>query len=1190
MKTSTTLEQAHKILKEVQEKKVFLEKRIELAIRLAGCILDLSKNLQTEKERQFQAELGRMVKDEKGKAFVTELSDQCFRSKSNLRSADQLQFILKKYGVPSFFSLKNKILFFLLKYFMRFFPNLLFPYIRHQIRHQSLKVILPGEADELKKHLEKRKKEQVRLNLNRIGEAILGEDEANRRLHLYLSDLANPEIEYISIKISTIYSQINLLADEESLSILSERLRKLFRVSQKHTYKNRPKFVNLDMEEYKDLRFTVELFKKVLSEPEFLSYSAGIVLQSYLPDSFAIQQEITQWATQRLSEGGAPIKIRLVKGANLAMEKVEASLRNWNVATYESKAKTDANFMRMLSYALTSEHLKAVHIGIGSHNLFDISYAILLCYEQKISSEVSFEMLEGMAEPQRRSVQKLVNEMLLYCPVVKEEQFQHAIAYLIRRLDENTAPENFLSVSFDLKVDSKEWQEQATLFAAACRKMNTLSSLPKRTQNRNLPATSLLKNFDNEPDTDFSLAQNCVWAKEILKKSIEEIVESIPLVINAQEIYQTREMGECKDPSKNQIYCTYALMEPQQLNEALDCAVEAAREFRKWKVFERLDLLAKIAQGFRAKRGHLIGVMCRNCAKTVSESDTEISEAIDFAEYYRRSAEELHAFSDIRWRPKGVVLVTPPWNFPVSIPAGGILAALATGNAVIFKPAPEAVEVGYEIAKIFWEAGVSKKVLQFIPCLDEPTGNALIRDSRVNTVILTGSTNTAKHFLRLRPKLDLMAETGGKNAIIVTRLADKDLAIKDIIQSAFGYGGQKCSACSLLILEKEVYEDLEFRKHLRDAANSLVVGSSWDPATKINPLINPPKDALKKGISKLESGEEWLLEPKQDLYNPHLLSPGIKLGVKMGSFTQQTELFGPILGVISADNLEDAIRIANATNYGLTSGLHSLDDREKELWMKKIVSGNCYINRGITGAIVLRQPFGGTKDSSFGKGAKAGGPNYLTQLMWAEQVGEPIGSAAIPPQIKILYKDQGLIKEEIETLKKRVQNYIFYYQQHFSKDHDPLRILGQDNLFRYVPHERIILRVSDQDSLIDLLSVLTIAILIKLNLEISVDSLNHKGLNFKELLKFSNVHFFSEKEDELVKRIKSRPFNRLRFFTEPSDSLAEKLAQLSCRLQIGPVLANGRLELLHYFREVVFSIDYHRYGNLGLRESEIRKK
>lgn len=1150
------LEQAKELLTKCKGKQFSLEEKIPLAIRLAQDLLARSTELQRNDSLGFQKELAKLVKDPIGKVFTAEIADQMFRSHSKSRIADQVHFILKKYGIPNFLSPFKKFQLWLFKIFGKFVPLLAVPLMQRMVRKESSRVILPGEETPLRNYLARRKEEGITINLNRLGEAILGEEEALNRLQTYLDDLSNPNIHYISVKISSICSQINLIAKENTLKILAERLRMLYRAAGH-------KFVNLDMEEYRDLNLTVELFKRVLDEPEFLKTTAGIVLQSYLPDSFLLQKDITEWAIKRAARGGSPIKIRLVKGANLAMEQVEASLRNWPLATYATKRETDANYIKMINYGFTFDHAKAVHIGIGSHNLLDIAYALITRAENNVEQYITFEMLEGMAEMMRKAVQELAGGILLYSPVVKKEQFQNAIAYLVRRLDENTAPENFLSDSFDLEVDSNEWEKQVSRFVQSCRDQNNISNNPKRQFTKRQETVA----FENEPDTDWSIPGNSEWiAQSVMAWQNKKDIQ-VPIVIGGKEIiHHVEGVVVSQDPSlpSKRLY-EYSIANWHELDQAMTTAQQAQMQWCEVSIRERSLLLKAAAQKLRENRGNLIGVMCANTGKTVAEADPEISEAIDFAEYYRRSIEEYQFLDDILWHAKGVVLVAPPWNFSCSIPAGGIFAALAAGNSVLFKPAPEAVLVGYELIKLIWEAGVSKEILQFIPCRDEPEGSKLIQDKRLAAVVLTGATATAKLFQALRPDLELIAETGGKNAMIVTAMADRDLAIKDIVQSAFGYSGQKCSACSLLVLEREVFEDIQFQKALKDATESLKVGSPYDLAAKVNPLIKPPGNALKRGLTTLDSGESWLLEPVQDANNPSLWSPGIKWNVKEGSYTHQTELFGPVLAVMCADNLDHAIRIANGTPYGLTSGIHSLDSREQCYWMKHIVAGNCYINRGITGAIVERQPFGGCKDSSFGKGAKAGGPNYVFQLMVAEQIAKPVEEEQLHEEIKALC--QG--KDDVE---KTLRNYQYYFNHYFSRSHDPLKRLGQDNLLTYAPHDLIFLRITSQDNARDILKIIGACAITNTKLEISSE------------VPFSEFTTIVESDETFIGRIWNRSFKRIRMLAPPTEALYKSFAESSCRLHLGPVLDNGRLELLNYLREVVYSIDYHRYGYLGLRE------
>lgn len=1194
------LSQAKEILQSVRGSPMSLDDRAKLSVELASLILSCAYHFQTPEEKKQQKDLAKLMADPLGKIFTTAFADQSFRPNSAPRIADQMVYLLNYFGIPKFMSFAKRAQLKAFKATALTVPSLVVPFAMTAIRQEASKVIIPGETKALLAHMKKRNDEDIRLNLNHLGEAILGEEEAQKRLDIYLEDLKIPRINYVSIKISTIYSQINTISWDDTVEQVAKRLRKLYRAAMRNQCsisggQKEPKFVNLDMEEYKDLHLTKEVFKKVLSEEEFMSLSAGIVLQAYIPDSHIIQQELTEWAKERVKKGGAPIKIRIVKGANLAMEHFEASVRGWPQAPYTSKIETDSNYKRMIHYAFLPENAKCVHIGVGSHNLFDIAYAMILAAEQKVEEYIIFEMLEGMADHIRRIVHELTGSILLYCAVATKEDFQSAIAYLIRRLDENTGPENFLRHIFNLKPGSDLWHTQADFFIEGLRDIETCPLGGRRTQDRFAPSTQLDidEPFENEPDTDFSLPVNVKWAHHILEEYEGKHFGQIPLVIAGNDLHEPTPTGKGLDPSKpgSEIY-QYSNATDAQMSEALDCAKSAEAKWRQTTVEERCKIMAKFAYLLREKRAHMQGVMMADGGKTLLEADIEYSEAIDFAEYYLRSMSRWDSFSDLNFEPIGTVLVAPPWNFPVSIPAGGIVAALITGNCVIFKPAPETVLCGYETVKLLWKAGVPKDVLQFVNCVDEPTGSNLIKDDRINSVILTGATETAQMFLKMKPGLHLCAETGGKNALIITAASDRDLAIKDLVASAFGHSGQKCSAASIAILEKEVYEDKRFLRQLKDAAASLKVGSVWDPQNKLSPLIREPGKALMKGLTTLEEGETWLLKPRQDPNNPCLWTPGIKMGVKKGSFSHQTEFFGPLLSIMRAEHLDHAIEIANATKYGLTSGIHSLDEREIQKWEKMIIAGNCYINRTITGAVVQRQPFGGTKKSSFGNGAKAGGPNYLLQFMKITQKHLPKEKAPVNPfvnKLSTFLEKFDLSAEQLGTWYASIANYAFWWQR-FRKDHDPTKIVGQDNIFRYVKRKKIVIRLQPEDPPLDYLRLFAAALTTGTSLEVSWNKQGKEfppEANWQLLLPIFNIVF--ETEEEFYHRVKTGGVKRIRMISKPSKELIEATSYSACFIDTSPVLANGRIELLHYLREVSISHDYHRYGNLGLRENEIRK-
>src|SRR5262247_1008734 len=498
------------------------------AVELAEALLREARAQETPDERAQARKLARMLADPHGKELTIALADQAFRSHRPERIADQLAYLLERYGVPQYMDWWERVALLLGGAMAYYLPSLVVPPIVARLRHETQNVILPGEEEDLRRYLEERRHAGLRLNLNQLGEAILGENEAARRLEAYLTLLARDDVEYISVKVSSIYSQIDLVAFRATVARVAERLRTLYRAAGRHRYRHpdgriTPKFINLDMEEYRDLDLTVTAFCEVLDEPEFRGLSAGIVLQAYLPDSHRAQRALTEWACARRARGDAPIKLRIVKGANLAMERIEAAVHGWPQAPYATKAEVDANYKRMLAYGVRPEHADAVHLGVASHNLFDVAYGFVLREFHHVEASVEFEMLEGMANHQARAVQARAGGLLLYAPVVRAEDFHSAIAYLVRRLDENTAPDNFLRHVFGLEEGSADWRRECARFLTAFERIEGLSDAPRQPQDRAVEALAPADSaepgaFANEPDTDWSVAANLSWIDAVIAR------------------------------------------------------------------------------------------------------------------------------------------------------------------------------------------------------------------------------------------------------------------------------------------------------------------------------------------------------------------------------------------------------------------------------------------------------------------------------------------------------------------------------------------------------------------------------------------------------------------------------------------------------------------------------------------------
>ena len=1143
--------------------------------------------IQTAEERRQLAELDGMLQRPDDKVTVTQLTDQAFRPESARRGIDQFLHILETRGVPQFFPWLDRLALAALPFFGRMFAGIAFPLAKQKMRRESSRVILPAEDPLLEPHLHRRREAGLRVNVNILGEALLGEEEAAHRLQRYHNALRLPDIEVISVKISTIYSQISPLAREHTIGVLCDRLEPLYRLSAEQTFERPdgsevPKMVYLDMEEYRDMHLTAEAFMRTLSRPGLEGVHAGIVLQAYLPDAAAMQRRLNDWARARVAAGGAPVMLRLVKGANMEMERIEAAIGGWPQAPFATKPETDANFKRMLTEGMLPENLAAVHLGVGSHNLFDIAYALELAAAADAGDAVHFEMLEGMANHQRRALEEHTRDILLYAPACRRENFIYAIGYLIRRLDENTGPENFLRHAFRVSTDDPEWAQMEKAFCNSIDLMPTLSDAPRRTQNRmEKPAVPKIpadwRQFINEPDTDFALPQNSEWAEGIVA-AWRDRVSDIPLHIAGEDVSADGPTTETEDPSRpGTVVARFREATPVDLARAVECAAADPAGWRSMSFGERNAILFKAAHEMRLARADLIGAAMACGGKTIAEADPEVSEAIDFTEFYPRTAADFASQPHLRVRGKGVVAVVSPWNFPVAIPCGGVAAALAAGNTTILKPASDTVLPAHLVCEYFWRAGVPREALQLTPCSGRVAGEHLTARPEIDAVILTGGTETAFAMLRATPAMNLLAETGGKNATIVTAMADRDQAIKHVLHSAFSHAGQKCSATSLLLLEREVYEDARVREGLRDAVTSLTVGSVWELPTKMGPLIRPPTGDLKAGIEQLAPGEEWLVEPRIDTKSPCLVTPGVKWNVKPGAPTHLRELFGPVLSVMCFDDLDEAIDLIHQTGFGLTSGIETLDEREQQHWQRRVRAGNLYINRPTTGAIVLRQPFGGMGLSAFGPGIKAGGPSYVAQLMDFEEITD----SQARPSSETNWRDEPASPQSLLTaLAKRVpsvepalRSYAQQARDEFHAEHDHLRLLGQDNLRRYRPIKRLCVCLHEDDTAHEIATRLGAAIAIGCTISIT-------GPGAEDWSEFA----------EIISEPDINQFDRLRYAAPERVPEAIRRAANEACIYIAdtPVLNEGRLELLWYTEEQSLSNDFHRYGNLGARANEKR--
>ena len=1121
---------------------------------------------ETKEERELSDRLTELVDDPDGIGFTMRFVDRVTRPERDREQAGQLHGLVEG-TLPRFLGPVDKLLLRTGAVVAPYLPRVVMPLARRRMRQIVGHLVVDAEPDAMSDHFFEQRDAGYALNVNLLGEAVLGEEEAQRRLQATLDLLRREDVTYVSVKVSAVASQLDLWAHDHSVDRVCERLRPLLHAA---AQSDPPVFVNLDMEGYEDLGMTVAAFRRLLGEPDLLGLEAGLVLQAYLPDSFDVLRELVGWADERVAAGGSQVKLRLVKGANLAVEKVHAEMHGWEQAPYATKHEVDANFKRCLDWLFHPGRMASVRLGLASHNLFDQAWGHLLAGRRGVSDRVDVEMLQGMAPALAREVYADAGGVLLYTPVVAPEDFDVAISYLFRRLEENSDEENFLSVLSTLQPGSDDFRAQEARFRASLAARWDVSSEPRRQQDRRTPAPEPERHlspdddvdlsFANEPDTDPVLPQNREWHADA--------------VATAATGLRTASLGTT-----------------DEVDAAVQRAADAQREWGALPAARRREVLHTAGDRLAAARGDLVGVMAHEAGKTPDQSDPEVSELVDFARWYADRALELERLDGVRTSPLGVVLVTPPWNFPVAIPGGGCLAALAAGNAAMMKPAPQTPRCAEVLVDAIRAAlddeGLPADLLQLVPVEEGDVGRHLVTHPAVSAVILTGAYATAELFRSWQPDLRLSAETSGKNALVITPHADYDLAVADLVGSAFGHAGQKCSAASLGILVGDAGRSEDFRRQLVDMTRSLRVGwPAEDPAAVLGPLVDDPGEDLRRALTTLDRGERWLVEPRQLDDTGRLWSPGIKDGVTPGSWSHTTEWFGPVLALMAVDDLDEALRAQNSTGYGLTGGIHTLDPAEAAYWREHAEVGNAYVNRGITGAIVRRQPFGGWKRSSVGTGWKAGGPSYLLQLVHVEPDGLPVRDLDGPAPsgdaaalLDAVLGVPGVPEEDRELLRAAAWDDAAWWAREYGVERDRSGLVYEENVLRYRVRPGLRLRVAQgapataqRDAVRCLLAAARCGARVKVSVAEPPGPLLLAALSGREVT--------VETDDELAARLGDGGPGRVRVVGPVPEAVRRAAHDAEVDVADVAVTASGRLEPLWYLREQAISRTRHRFGNL----------
>ncbi len=870
--------------------------------------------------------------------------------------------------------------------------------IKAQVTGMARQFMLGDDNKEIVATLKKLHEQNIAFTVDILGETVVSESEADQyaKRYLGLMDLLAREISKwpracksnqsargplpplnVSVKISALYSQIQPTDPATAIDRISARLRPILRRA-----KELGAFINFDMESYALKDLTLHLFKSIFAESEFAAGPAcGLAMQAYLKDCEGDLRDVITWAREK----NRRIAVRLVKGAYWDYETIIAQQRHWPIPVFAHKAETDANFEKLSLLLLENDPI--VDAAFGTHNVRSIAHVLAQADRLGVTHRnFEFQMLSGMADPVKAAVLKMDCRLREYCPV---GELLPGMAYLVRRLLENTSNEGFLANKFAKDASRDELLRNPNDLAAV-RRLDSSSS-------HDSPSTPETHRFFNEPHTDFTLPPTREKIRAALQRLRKNLGQRYPLIINNKPVSTNDWLPSLNPANQTEVIGYAAQATIAEADSALAVARAAQPKWARIPAAERAAILEKIADLLRRDKADLCALEILEAGKNWPEADADVAEAIDFCNFYAAIIRDLGrpkrtqmvaGESNLQhWWPRGVGVIIAPWNFPLAILTGMATAAIAAGNAVIIKPSDQTPIIGARFVELLIEAGLPPGIANLLTGPGGKVGAHLVSHPQIDFIAFTGSKEVGLKIWESAGRTSpgqanlkkVVCEMGGKNCIIVDSDADMDEAVVGCIASAFGYQGQKCSALSRLVVLADNYD--KFVERLIAAAGSLPVGSAEQPGTVIGSVIS--RDAQRRILDIIEVGKKeanlaWQGSVPNDS-NACYVPPTIFTEVPSTSRLFREEIFGPVLSVTKAKGFDEAIALANESEFALTGGCYSRSPVNIERVKSEFICGNLYINRTVTGAIVERHPFGGFKMS--GGGTKAGGREYLENFL-----------------------------------------------------------------------------------------------------------------------------------------------------------------------------------------------------------------
>lgn len=1118
---------------------------IERAIEFAASLQERVQDSIATHEKSFYYKMQHIIENPEYKALFMELLDSSVLSNNPAHSHKLIERILRRYEFGEFFTLYEKMLLYIFLQVGRYAPSLSVPFFIKQIRKEAglmMRFSMPTSSP--KSHI---------ANYYFIAKKALSQEIIKDNITMCKKALDNSHITHISIKPSAFFTQMWEGSFIHSRDELARSLKELFAYASKQSQaQNLPKIITLDMEEHRFLQLSVSAFMEALSG--YSELEAGIALQAYIPESFSYLMQLCAYAKARVDSGGKPVHIRLVKGANMQAEKFYAAKHNGRLPMFSQKLCTDANYKKMLHYLIDNAHYRHTKLGVASHNVFELAYAYMLlqhCVEPEYREHFVFEMSMGISMQASRILGEY-HTLMLYTPVCDTSSFKEAIAYLLRRLDENTGEENFMASYYAMRVGDSAWQAQKAMFLDSLAYIPKLSCAPIAVQDR--AAVLDLQSSDGvyESDTEFFTQANYQWLTKALAQELPKDTIQATYIKEAQMLYgfdgrEIRKVAFAKGFDENIVPASLSRLE------------------------NLIAIFSKATHLLQEKRGQIIATAALEIGKVPMQTDMEISELITLLHFYPKSLQDLcdtHAHTS--FMPKGRGLVIGSAHSHLSISFAPVLASLACGDQVVFKPSSLVISSSYMVCECLWEAGIPRDMLCFTPMQKEDFRQALANmcADLFAFAVGFGKRSSLESIATAQPMLPLIAHPTATNAMIITQLADYDQAIKHAISSAFFYGGVGVRKLSVLIVEQSVLDDTGFMQGVLACARSLHYGTPYALQNALGVVLDS-----NHALETIQGA--FALKPQRD-------GQYMGAGIIYASANELSAIdrYLPLLYIIKADDIKHAIALANTLD-GNICALESRDEDEWVYFRKNAKAHTLLINEPTihtASAKIITTPSGSLSHT-------IGTYNDIIHFVRPvpNACDENLATSIIEPKFKRLLASGDIVdsrRKALENALKKAKSYVYYRNTEFMLSHDCALEYGAKHLLDYKAISTLAYRVSSNDSLEDVLGVIIGAQACKVELIVSFEAIDEDLAFLRENLAGLGLiaKFVQESLQDFIARIPQNDVIRYHTKASAMDSIYQAAAISHKRIIPDKPLDNGRFELLWYYRERVISIVHHRYG------------